>query len=248
MSKRQEIRDRRRKEKIRNRVITIFLVIAGALLITFALIIPSLDNIKNSTSATQTAQFTTPSPVIVVTPNTILAEINGIHIGDPNAPVKVDVYGDFRCSACRYYSENIEPQIIQAYVDTGKVYYSFHTFIVIDGYDNTDASYRASLAAMCAADQNMFWPYHENLYANQVSEDASLFTDERLITMAQNVGLDMTAFTPCLQSKQHAADIESDIAQAHALGVQGTPSAFVNGTSAQITDLAAAIDTALASK
>jgi protein-disulfide isomerase len=248
MSKRQEIRDKRRREKIRNRLITIFLVIAGALLITFALIIPSLDNIKNSTSATQTAQFTTPSPVIVITPNPILAAVDGVHIGNPNAPVKVDVYGDFRCSACRYFSENIEPQIIQTYVDTGKVYLSFYSFIVIDGYDNTDASYRASLAAMCAADQNKFWPYHDTLYANQVSEDASLFTDDRLIAMAQNVGLEMTTFTSCLQTKQHAADIENDIAQGHTLGVTGTPSPFVNGTYVEFTNLVSAIDTALASK
>jgi len=70
--------------------------------------------------------------------------------------------------------------------------YTFHSFIVIDGNDGSDASYRSANAAMCAAEQGHFWDYHDTLYANQVSESASLFTDERLTTMAQNLNLDMT--------------------------------------------------------
>ena len=90
------------------------------------------------------------------------------HLGDPNAPVKVDVYEDFRCSACLYYTQNVEPQIIQNYVETGKVYYTYHFFIVIDGNDGTDASYRSANAALCAGEQGHFWDYHDTLYANQI--------------------------------------------------------------------------------
>ena len=100
---------------------------------------------------------------------------------------------------------------------------------------------------MCAADQNLFWDYHNTLYANQVTEDASLFTDTRLITMAQNVGLDMATFTQCFEADLHSAEIQSDIAQGIALGVSGTPSPFVNGTYVDFTNLASAIDNALAS-
>ena len=247
MSKRQEIRGRRRRERVRNRLVTILLVLAGALLIVFALIIPSVNNIRNSAAnATKTAQYLTPSPVVVITPMVFTAVVNGVHLGDPNALVKVDIYEDFRCSVCKIYTDNYEPQVIQNYVDTGKVYYTFHSFIVIDGNDGTDASYRSANAAMCAADQGKFWAYHDTLYANQVTEDASLFTDERLATMAQNLGLDMTAFDQCYQAKQHASVIQNDINQGTSLKIGGTPSIFVNGTSVSYTNLLTSIDTALA--
>jgi protein-disulfide isomerase len=175
--------------------------------------------------------------------------VDGLHLGDPNAPVKVDVYEDFRCSACKYYTQNFETQIIQTYVETGKIYYTFHSFIVVDGNDGTDASYRSANAAMCAAEQGYFWDYHDTLFANQVTEDASLFTDERLVIMAQNLNLDMTAFNQCFQEDRYASDIQNDISQGQSLSITGTPSIFVNGTLIQSFDqLSTVIDAALAGK
>ena len=190
--------------------------------------------------------------MIVITPKPTAAQVNGVHLGDPNAPVKVDVYEDFRCSVCLYYTQNYEPQIIKTYVDTGKVYYTFHSYIVIDGNDGTDASFRSANAAMCAADQGRFWDYHDTLYANQTSEDASLFTDERLVAMAQNLNLDMTAFNQCYQAKKYANVINNDTSEAHTLNLPGTPSILVDGKLVQIGNsfdiVATTIDTALAGK
>jgi protein-disulfide isomerase len=244
MSKRDEIRQRRQRERTRNRILVIVLVAAGALLIAFALLRPLILSGQATANATLI-------PVVKVTPRTFTTQVNGVHLGDPNAPVKVDVYEDFRCSVCLYYTENFEPQIIQSYVDTGKVYYSFHSFIVIDGNDGTDASYRSANAAMCAGEQGRFWDFHDTLFANQVSEDASLFTDVRLVAMAQNLNLDMTAFNQCYQAKKFASNIQADISQAHTLNLTGTPSILVDGKLLQIqtfNDVSAAIDAALAGK
>ncbi|HTX92118.1 MAG TPA: thioredoxin domain-containing protein [Anaerolineales bacterium] len=249
MSKRDEIRERRRREHLRNRILAILAVIAGAAIVFFVLILPTINTARTSASATQTAANATPVPVVTITPRTFTAKVDGVHLGDPNAPVKVDVYGDFRCSACLFYTQNIEPTIIQNYVDTGKVYYTFHSYIVIDGHDGSDASYRSANAAMCASAQNHFWDMHDTLYANQLTESASLFTDARLETMAQNIGLDMTAFDQCYQAKQYASEVQQDIIKAQALNVSGTPSVFVNGTFVQdFQQTAQAIDTALAGK
>ena len=81
MSKRQEIRERRRQEKIRNRVTAILLVIAAALLIAFALVIPSINTVRDNANATQTAENTTPSPVIAITPRAISAQVDRTHLG-----------------------------------------------------------------------------------------------------------------------------------------------------------------------
>jgi len=249
MSKRQEIRERHHREQIRNRIIVIVLVVVGALLVTFALILPSLNTARTAASATQTAANATPVPVVSIIPRVFNTTVNDQHLGDPNAPVKVDLYADPRCSACLYYSQNVEPQIIKNYVETGKVYYTFHFYLVIDLNDGTDASYRAANAALCAGEQNRFWDYHDTLYANQFSENASLFTDARLSTMAENLKLDMTAFNQCYQAKKYASLIQNDNAVAGKLGVTSTPSLFVNGTKVpNFQQLPQAIDTALAGK
>ena len=249
MSKRTEIRERRRREQIRNRIIVIVLVVVGALLVTFALILPSLNTARTAASATQTAVNATPVPVITITPRVFNTTVNNNHLGDPNAPVKVDTYEDFRCSACLYYTQNVEPLVIQNYVETGKVYYTYHFFIVIDGNDGTDASYRAANAALCAGEQGHFWDYHDTLYANQLSESASLFTDARLGSMAENLKLNMTAFNQCYQAKKYASVVQNDIAQGQKLNITGTPSVFVNGNLvANISQTTQTIDTTLAGK
>jgi protein-disulfide isomerase len=248
MSKRQEIRARRRREQLRNRIIVILLVVAGALLVTFALILPSINNAATAANATKTAENASPVPVVTITPRVLTAKVDGVHLGDPNAPVKVDSYEDFRCSACLYYSQNIEPQIIQNYVETGKVYYTYHFYLVVD-QDGTDASYRSANAALCANEQGRFWDYHDTLYANQLTESASLFTDARLIAMAENLKLDMTAFNQCYQAKKYAGLIQNDVSQGRSLGVTGTPSIFVNGKLVSKFTLATQdIDSALAGK
>ncbi len=249
MSKRQEIREKRHREQIRNRIIVIALVVVGALLVTFALILPSLSTARVAASATQTAANSTPLPVLTITPRVFTATVNGQHLGDPNAPVKVDTYEDYRCSACLYYSQNVELQIIQNYVETGKVYYTYHFFIVIDGNDGTDASLRSANAALCASEQGHFWDFHDTLYANQITEDASLFTDARLVTMAQNLKLNMTQFNQCYQARKYNSVIQNDISQGVNLKITGTPSIFVNGTMvASFQQTAQTIDAALAGK
>jgi protein-disulfide isomerase len=242
MSKRQEIRKRRQQERNRNRILVILLVAAGSLLIAFAFIRPMVLQSQATASATQ-------SPVISITPPVINAQVDGVHLGDPNAPVKVDVFEDFRCSACQVYTQNYESQIITTYVETGQVYYSFYSFLVIDGNDGTDASYQSANAAMCAAEQGRFWDYHATLYANQVSESASLFSEERLVTMAQNLNLDMTAFNQCFQSKKYSPEIQADINKARSLNLTFTPSILVDGVLVKSFDqVAPAIDAALAGK
>jgi protein-disulfide isomerase len=247
MSKRQEIRARRRREQIRNRIIIILLVVAGALLFAFALILPSINKATAAANATRTAENFTPPPVITITPRVFNTKVDGMHLGNPNAPIKVDAYEDFRCSACLYYVQNFEPQIIQNYVETGKVYYTVRNYIVIDRGDGTDASYRSANAALCASEQNRFWDYHDTLFTNQVTEDAYLYTDARLVKMAENLKLDMTAFNQCYQAKKYDSVVQNDITQAQALKVTGTPSIFVNGTLvSSFQQVPQAIDTALA--
>jgi protein-disulfide isomerase len=214
MSKRQEIRARRRREHIRNRIIVILLVVVGALLITFTLVLPTLKGPDVG-------------KIVEITPAARTAAVDNTSMGDPKAPVKVDVWEDFQCSGCLAYTEDIEPKVFQAYVEIGKVYYTFHSYPFIDG--GQGESHQAANAAMCAAAQNRFWDYHDMLFANWLGENAGSYIDSRLVVFAQKIGLDMTAFNQCFQANTYADQIAQDVQAGAKLGVPPTPGIFVNG-------------------
>jgi protein-disulfide isomerase len=214
MSKRQEMRKRNRRKQGRNRFLVILLVTVGALLITFVLI---LSDLKSSDV----------SNIIQITPISLAVPVKNTSIGNPNAPVKMDVWEDFQCSGCLSYTKNIEPQVFQTYIETGKVFYTFHVYPFIDG--GQGESHDAANAAMCAAAQERFWDYQAIIFANWIGENAGSFTKSRLVLFAQNIGLEMTAFKKCFQENTYAAQIQQDIDAGALLGVPPTPGIFVNG-------------------
>jgi protein-disulfide isomerase len=214
MTKRQKMRDRQRRAQSRNRLWLILFVIVGALLIALVLILPNLKS-------------PTVSDVVQITPNANGVPMNRTSIGNPEAPVKMDVWEDFQCSGCLSYSQKIEPQIFQTYVETGKVYYTFHIYPFIDG--GQGESHDAANAAMCAAAQERFWDYHAIAFANWIGENAGSYTKPRLVEFAQSIGLDMTAFNKCFQENTYSAEIQQDIDEGTKLGVPPTPGIFVNG-------------------
>jgi protein-disulfide isomerase len=223
MSKRQELREKRRKQQRLQRMLVIGMVAAGAVLIAFALIWPTLKG--NQISNTSLASITP------VAPRNFNAAVDGTHLGDPNAPVKIDVWEDFQCSGCFYYTENTEPLIIQNYVEAGKVYYTFHNYPFISG--TSGESHQAANAAMCASDQDSFWDYHKILFTNWTGENAGSFTDARLVAMASSIGLDMTAFNQCFKANPHADEIDQDFQAGREIGVISTPGIFINGKAAE---------------
>jgi protein-disulfide isomerase len=214
MNRRQEIRERQRRKQSRNRLWLILSVTVGALLVALVLILPSLKspNVSN---------------IVQITPIADSVPMNKTSIGNPEAPVKMDVWEDFQCSGCLSYSKNIELQIFQSYVQTGRVYYTFHVYPFIDG--GQGESHDAANAAMCAAAQERFWDYHAIAFANWIGENAGSYTKPRLIKFAQSIGLDMTEFNQCFQENTYFAEIQQDIKDGTKLGVPPTPGIFVNG-------------------
>ena len=79
-------------------------------------------------------------------------------------------------------------------------------------------------AARCAGAQGRYWPYHDRLFEKQPA-----FRRDDLLAYAADLGLDRDAFAQCLDQHRFAADVERDIAQAQALGVNSTPAFLVNG-------------------
>jgi protein-disulfide isomerase len=158
---------------------------------------------------------------------------DGRALGQANAPVTFQIWSDFQCPACRSLAVSVAPGIIQQFVVPGTVrmVYSDAAFQGQHGPDpNWDESVEAAAAARCAADQNLFWPMHDWLYANWQGENVGSFRQDRLRAIAQAAGLDMTSYDTCMAAGDKQAAVRSETNQAIAQGVQYTPTLYINGT------------------
>lgn len=89
-------------------------------------------------------------------------------------------------------------------------------------------SNRAAEASECAAEQDAFWPYHDRIFADQNDTHSSL-NQEKLVSIAEDLGLNTSAFTDCLSSGRYSLQISRESQTAQALGLRGTPGFLING-------------------
>jgi protein-disulfide isomerase len=168
-----------------------------------------------------TAQATVETPAFM-TP-THLAD--GTSLGSKSAPVTLDLWADFQCPVCQAFTTQIEPQLVTTYVETGQVRLVFHDMAFI-GPESVDAA----VAAQAAAAQGKFWPYHDYLYANQgATENSGAFSRQRLIAIANAVGLDQTKFTQALDDSALRDSVAAEVSAGASQGVSATPTIFLDG-------------------
>jgi protein-disulfide isomerase len=87
----------------------------------------------------------------------------------------------------------------------------------------------AARAARCALDQERFWPYHDMLHARQPTWAALRDPTGFFVELADELHLNRGDFSSCLRSDRHAAEVTRSLRLGESLGVQGTPTLFVNG-------------------
>ena len=83
----------------------------------------------------------------------------------------------------------------------------------------------AALAARAAQEQGKFWEYHDLLYENQ----SGGFSDERLVEMAREAGLDVEVFEADLTSRRYEEAVARDFQEGQQRGITGTPTFVING-------------------
>ncbi|MEW6287369.1 MAG: thioredoxin domain-containing protein [Chloroflexota bacterium] len=145
--------------------------------------------------------------------------------GDPNAPVTIIEFGDFQCPYCGQFFSRTEPQIYERYIQSGKVRFGYFHFAFLGEESNW-----AAQAAECAAEQNKFWEYHDKLYNSQSGENQGAFSRDNLKRFADELGLDTSAFSECLDSGRYAQLVSNESSMASSIGVNSTPTfLLVNG-------------------
>ncbi|MDO8664780.1 MAG: DsbA family protein [Candidatus Liptonbacteria bacterium] len=148
-------------------------------------------------------------------------------LGDAKAPVTIIEYGDYQCPFCVRFSQTTEQSIKDSYVKDGKVKLVFRNFQFLGA-----ESELAGQAAECSKDQNNFWAYHDTIYqaeGKDGKENNGNMNKAFFVELAKNVGLDVDKFTSCYDSGKYADTVKQSTQNAAALGVNSTPTTFVNG-------------------
>jgi protein-disulfide isomerase len=132
-------------------------------------------------------------------------------------------FADFQCGFCdKFYNETL-PTIRQTYPDQVKfVYRDFPIF--------GEPSAQAAMAAECANEQGKFWDMHDMLFSKlHNAEVAFEISQDSLISLASDIGLDTDSFTQCMTSQRYLDEIVKDYQTAQAYGLRGTPGFVING-------------------
>ena len=139
-------------------------------------------------------------------------------LGRASAPVTIIEFSDFQCPFCQRVAPTIK-KIRDTYGDKVRIVWKDFPLTSIH-----PEAFKASEAAHCAGDQGKYWEYHDRLFANQQQLQIP-----QLKAHAGAVGLDQAAFDQCLDSGKHAANVQADIDLGASMGVQSTPTVYING-------------------
>lgn len=147
-------------------------------------------------------------------------------LGSKDAPVTLIEFGDYQCPFCARFFSETEEQIRKQYIETGKVKMVYKDYAFLG-----PESVAAAQAAECAKDQGKYWVYHDALYNEEIvdnQENSGNLTTDRLKEIAVENGLNKSQFDPCFDSKKYESEVNGDYDEAQTLGVQATPTIFIN--------------------
>jgi protein-disulfide isomerase len=117
----------------------------------------------------------------------------------------------------------VKPEL-EKYIESGTLRLEWKDF----PYQGQE-SVNAALAARAAQDQGKFWEYHDLLYQNQSSSNSGGYSDENLISLAREAGLDVDKFEKDLKSGKYEDVVAADFEEGQQLGISGTPTFVING-------------------
>ena len=148
-------------------------------------------------------------------------------MGRSDAPVTIIEFSDYQCPFCRSFWKDTLPLLKKNYIDTGKVKFVYRDYPL----DIHPAAMPSALAAECADDQGKYWEYHDKIFAEQAKKGVNTITysETDLKKWAAEIGLNTATFNSCLDSEKHKAEVEKDLQDGIAAGVNGTPGFYVNG-------------------
>jgi len=151
----------------------------------------------------------------------------GLTIGPPDAPVKIEEFTDFECPFCGRAHEAMM-QILQQF--PGKIHL-VHRDYPLDMACNPRIrrpfhrhACQAAYYARCAGEQGKYWPYEALLFRNR-----ERLEHDDLLGYARQLGLDLTRMRACVRDERTFQAVRADLKLGVRHKISGTPTVFVNG-------------------
>ena len=194
-----------------------------SLLIALSLAAPS--------SAWAQAPAPAPAPNLVAPPSPTANRAGLLAIGPndrvfgkPEAPVTIIEYASLTCPHCAHFEADVLPKLKQKWIDTGKVK------LVMRDYPLDEPALRAAIIARCAPPER-FYGFVETLFAQQQQWVMAKDYKAALARLAEIGGMSRSQFDACLVNKELENQVlDSRLVAMQSLGVESTPSFFINGT------------------
>jgi len=157
-------------------------------------------------------------------------------LGSPDAPITIIEFGDYQCPFCKMWNTNTKPAVEKNLIETGKANLIYVDFAII-GPD----SIKAHAGSYCAAEQGLYWQYHDYVYANQGHENDGWANTKNLKLLVSGVdGIDSESFSECIDSGKYEQRVRENTQIARDSGARSTPSFIVIGPSGQAVTITGA--------
>ncbi|MGV0838368.1 DsbA family protein [Mycolicibacterium thermoresistibile] len=145
-------------------------------------------------------------------------------LGEPDAPVAMVVFSDYRCPFCAKFSQDTQPELVERFVDDGTLRIEWRDYPIFG-----DQSMLAARAGRAAAEQGKFWEFNDAVYAASPDRAKAEFTEQSLIGFAEQAGVpDIERFTAGMRSDDYDNAINADLDQGNSIGVPSTPAFLIN--------------------
>lgn len=143
--------------------------------------------------------------------------------GAEDAKVTIVEFSEYQCPYCKRYVDEAYKQIMADYGD--QIRYIFRDY-PLPFHQHAQITAEAT---RCAGEQNMYWKYHDLLFEKADEWVSQTEIKDVLIGYSSQLGLNESQFRECLTSAKYTQSVKDDFALGQKMGVNGTPSFFING-------------------
>lgn len=145
--------------------------------------------------------------------------------GNPQAKVTLVEFSDFQCPFCRAFHPKLQEVMQEFGQDIRWVYKHFPLTSI------HPEALPAAMASECVWEQkgdDGFWKFADAMFLNQESLGKELYED-----VAKDLGVNMQEFASCMEEGRYISKVQEDVELGVEVGVEGTPSTFMNGIPVQ---------------
>ncbi|HYM45938.1 MAG TPA: thioredoxin domain-containing protein [Solirubrobacteraceae bacterium] len=157
-------------------------------------------------------------------------------LGNPNAPVTLQYFGDLECPVCKQFTLGALSPLVQRWVRSGKLKIEYRSMQTATR--EPEVFKTQQVAALAAGKQDKMWQYLELFYHEQGEEGSGYVTESYLQNLAQQVpGLNLTQWSSDRNEPALTNQVEADAQAANNAGFTGTPSFLIAKTGGTATKL-----------